>query len=155
MYFCLYKHLILFCIFLVLLDFQDGEFEELADTWLINVNSERSKCFKDQAKANHEMIRRFSKKHKTAEYKIGEIVYVFSSELKSRKVKKILGKIPAFEGRVIEKKGNEYKIQYETDETKFMVDWFSIRNITNKTKFEDNSRRKKGKYQSCSLTKIR
>ena len=51
------KHLILFCIFLVSLDFQDGDFEELADAWLTNVNSERSKCFKDQAKANHEMIR--------------------------------------------------------------------------------------------------
>ena len=90
------------------------------------MNSERSKCFKDQAKVNHEMRRRFSKKHKTAEYKIGEIVYLFNSDSKSRKEKKILGKIPAFEGRVIEKKGSEYKIQYETDENKFMVDWFSV-----------------------------
>ena len=94
----------MFCIFLVLLDFQDGEFEELADAWLTNVNSERSKCFKDQAKANHEMISRFSKRHKIAEYKIGEVVYIFNSESKSRKGKKILGKIPAFEGRVIERK---------------------------------------------------
>ena len=62
------KHLILFCIFLVLLDFQDGDFEELGD--------------KDQAKASHEMIRRFSKEHKIAKYKIGEIVYVFNSESK-------------------------------------------------------------------------
>ena len=127
---------------MVLLDFQDGDFEELADAWLTNVNSERSKCFKDQAKANHEMIRWFAKKHKTAEYKIGEIVYLFNSESKSRKGKKILGKIPDFEGRVIEKTGSEYKRQYETDESKFMVDWFSVTNITSKTKLEDNSRRK-------------
>ena len=140
---------------MVLLDFQDGDFEEVADAWLTNVNSERSKCFKEQAKANHEMISRFSKRHKIAEYKIGEIVYVFNSESKSRKGKKVLGKIPAFEGRVIEKKGSEYKIQYETDESKFMVDWFSVKNITSKTKFEDNSRRERGKYQSCSLRRIR
>ena len=140
---------------MVLLDFQDGDFEEVADAWLTNVNSERSKCFKDQVKANQEMISRFSKRHKIAEYKIGEIVYVFNSESKSRKGKKVLGKIPAFEGRVIEKKGSEYKIQYETDESKFMVDWFSVKNITSKTKFEDNSRRERGKYQSCSLRRIR
>ena len=30
------------------------------------------------------MIRQFSKKHKTAQYKIGKIVYVFNSESKSR-----------------------------------------------------------------------
>ena len=148
------KHLILFCIFLALLDFQRGVFEELADAWLINVNSERSKCFKDQAKANHKMISRFSKRHKIAEYKIGEIVYVFNSESKLRNRKKILGKIPAFEGRVIGKKGSEYKIQYEIDESKFMVDWFSVKNITSKTKFEYNSRRERGKYQSYSLRKL-
>ena len=91
---CLNKLLILFCIFLVLLDFQDGDFEELADAWLTNVNSERSKCFKDQAKANHEIIRRFSKKHKIAECKIGEIVCGFNSESKSRKGKKYLIKLP-------------------------------------------------------------
>ena len=63
-------------------------------------------------------------------------------------------KFPAFEGRVIEKKGSAYKIQYVTDESKFMVDWFSVTNITNKTKFEDNSRQERGNYQSCSLKKI-
>ena len=94
------------------------------------------------------MMRWFVKKHKTTEYKIGEIVYLFNSESKSRKGKKILGKIPAFEGRVIKKKGSEYKIQDETDEGKFMVDWFSVTNITSKTKFKDNSRRKRGNYQS-------
>lgn len=29
-------------------------------------------------------------------------------------------------------------MQYETDESKLMVGWFSVTNITNKTKFEDN-----------------
>ena len=100
------------------------------------------------------MITWFAKKHKTAEYKIGEIVYLFNSESKSRKGKKILGKIPDFEGYVIEKKGSEYKIQYETDESKFMIDWFSVTNITSKTRLEDNSRRKRGNYQSYSLRKI-
>ena len=108
--------------FLVLLVFQDGDLEELPDVWLTNVNSERSKCFKDQANANHEMIRRFSKRHKIAEYKIREIVYVFNNESKSRKGEKILGKIPAFDGRVIEEKGGEYKIQCETDKSKFRID---------------------------------
>ena len=68
------KHLILFYLIQVLLEFQDEDFEELADAWLTNVNSETSKGFKDQAKANHEMIRWFSKKHKIAECKIGETV---------------------------------------------------------------------------------
>ena len=95
------------------------------------------------------MIRRFSKEHKIAKYKIGEIVYVFNSESKWRKGKKILGKLPASEGRVSEKKGSKYKIQYETDESKFMVDWFSVMNVTSKTRFEDNSRQKRGKYQLC------
>ena len=54
-----------------------------------------------------------------------------------------------------EKGRKYYKIQYETDESKFMVAWFSVKNITSKTKFEDNSRQERGKYQSCSLRKIR
>ena len=39
-----------------------------------------------------------------------------------KKMEKLLDKFPAFEGRVFKKKGSEYKIQYETDERKFMVD---------------------------------
>ena len=31
--------------------------------------------------------------------------------------------------------------------------WFSVTNITSKTTFEDNLRRKRGNYQSCSLKK--
>ena len=54
------------------------------------------------------MIRWFAKKDKTAESKIGEIVYLFNSESKS--------KIPDFEGCVIEKKGSEYK--YSTRQMK-------------------------------------
>ena len=41
--------------FLVLLDFQGGDFEELEDASLTSMNFERSKCFKDQAKPSHEM----------------------------------------------------------------------------------------------------
>ena len=63
--------------------------------------------------------------------------------MKSRKGRKIHGKIPAYEGHVIEKLDSEYKKQYETEESKFMVDWFSVTNITSKAKFEDNSRRKR------------
>ena len=43
-------------------------------------------------------------------------------ESKFRKGKKFLDKIPAFEGRIIEKRKNEYKVQYETDDPKLMVD---------------------------------
>ena len=46
-------------------------------------------------------------------------------------------------------------MQCETDEDKFMVDWFSVTNITSKTKFKDNSRRKRGNCQLYSLRKIR
>ena len=63
------------------------------------------------------------------------------------KRKKVLGKNLAFEGCAIGMKGSEYKMQYEADESKFMVAWFSVRNTTSKTKFEDNSRRKRGSYQ--------
>ena len=86
------------------------------------------------------MIRQFSKKnHKIAEYKIGEIVCI-QQWITIKRRGKILDKIPAFEGRVIEKEGSEYKTQCETDESKFMVDWLSVTNITNKKKFEDDEK---------------
>ena len=78
------------------------------------------------------MIKRYTKRNRIAEYNIGEVVYIFNAESKSRKGKKILGKIPAFEGRIIEKRKNEYKVQYETDDHKLMVDWFPVKDITTK-----------------------
>ena len=78
------------------------------------------------------MIKRYTKRNGIAEYNVGEVVYIFNAESKSRKGKKILGKIPAFEGRIIEKRKNEYKVQYETDDHKLMVDWFPVKDITTK-----------------------
>ena len=66
------------------------------------------------------MTKRFSQKHKIVENKIGEIIYVFDSESELRKEKKIIGKIPAFEVRVIEKKDIEYKIHCKVDERKLV-----------------------------------
>ena len=57
---------------------------------------------------------------------------MYSTVNQNQEMGKILGKIPAFEGRVNEKKGSENKIQYETDESKFMVHWFSVTNIISK-----------------------
>ena len=91
------------------------------------------------------MIKRYTKRNRIAEYNVGEIVDIFNAESKSRKGKKILGKIPPFEGRIIEKRKNEYKVQYETDDHKLMVDWFPVKDITSKTKYEENKRRTKGK----------
>ena len=100
---------------------------------------------KTKRKANKVMIKRYTKRNRIAEYNVGEIVYIFNAESKSRKGKKILGKIPAFEGRIIEKRKNEYKVQYETDDHKLMVDWFTVKDITSKTKYEENKRRIKVK----------
>ena len=59
------------------------------------------------------MIKRYTKRNRIAEYNVGEIVYIFNAESKSRKGKKILGNIP---------------------------DWFLVKDITRKTKYEENKR---------------
>ena len=101
--------------------------------------------FEDQRKVNKVMIKRYTKRNKIAEYNVGQIVYIFNSESKSRKGRKLLGKIPAFEDRIIKKRKNEYNVQYETHDHKLMVDWFPVEDITSKTKYEENKRRIKGK----------
>ena len=123
------------------LDLQECEAVKMTDAWLSQDCNERKNCFEDQRKANKVMIKRYTKRNRIAEYNIGEIVYIFNAEPKSR----ILGKIPAFEGRIIEKRKNEYKVQYETDDHKLMVDWFPVKDITSKTKYEENKRRIKSK----------
>ena len=115
------------------------------DAWLSQVCNERRNCFEDQRKANKVMIKRYTKKNKIAEYNVGKTVCIFNAEWKSRKGKKFLGKIPAFEGCIIEKRKNEYKFQYQTDDHKLMVDCFPVKNITSKVKYEENKRRIKGK----------
>ena len=127
------------------LDLQECEDVNMTDAWLPQVCNERKNCFEGQRMANEVMIKRCTKRNRIAEYNVGEIVYIFNAESKSRKGKKILGKIPAFEGRIIEKRKNEYKVQYETDDHKLMVDWFPVKDITSKTKYEENKRRIKGK----------
>ena len=125
-------------------DFEDFDVQEcedgnMTDAWLSQVCNERKNCFEDQRKANKVMIKRFTKRNRVV------LKYIFNAESKSRKGKKILGKIPAFEGRIIEKRKNEYKVQYETDDHKLMVDWFPVKAITSKTKYEENKSRIKGK----------
>ena len=96
------------------------------------------------------MIKRYTKRNRIAEYNVGEIVDILNAESKSRKEKKILGKIPPFEGPIIEKRNNEYKVQYETDDHKVMDDWFPVKDITSETKYEENKRRIKGKAKYFS-----
>ena len=115
----------------------------MTDAWLSQVCNERKN--EDQKKATKVMIKRYTKRNRIAEYNVGEIVCIFNAESKSRKRKKILGKIPAFEGRIVEKRKNEYKVQYQTDDHKLMVDWFPVKDITSKTKYEENKTRIKGK----------
>ena len=68
-----------------------------------------------------------------------------NAESKSRKGKKVVGKLPPFEGPIIEKRKNEYKVQHEANDHKLMVDWFLVKDITSKTKYEEHKRRIKGK----------
>ena len=62
------------------------------------------------------MIRRFSKKHKTVEYKIGEIVYLFNSESKSGKGKKYLVKFRLL--KAVSSKRKVLSIKYSTRQMK-------------------------------------
>ena len=100
------------------------------DTYLLSqVCNERKNCFEDQRKFSKVMIKRYTKRNRITECNVGEIVYIFNAESKSRKEKKILGKTRALEGRIIEKQKNEYKVQYETDDHKLMVDWLPVINV--------------------------
>lgn len=119
--------------------------EENTDTWLQEIESKRRKWDKDQKKSNQNMIKRFCKKNPVNKYNIGECVYVFNTDSKTRRGKKILGKIPTFEGRVIEKKDKEYKVQYETNDKQQLVDWFPVSHITSKTKHEESQRKNKSR----------
>ena len=94
------------------LDLQEYEDVNMADVWLSQVCNEED-YFEDQRKANKVMIKRYTKRNRIAEYNVGEIVYIFNAESKSRKGKKILGNIP---------------------------DWFPVKDITRKTKYEENKR---------------
>ena len=94
------------------LDLQEYEDVNMADVWLSQVCNEED-YFEDQRKANKVMIKRYTKRNRIAAYNVGEIVYIFNAESKSRKGKKILGNIP---------------------------DWFPVKDITRKTKYEENKR---------------
>ena len=131
-------HTFLFTSFHILLvfeyfvkDFEDLDLHECEDVnmtnaWLSQVRNERKHCFEDQRKANKVMIKRYTKRNRIAEYNVGEIVYIFNAESKSRKGKKILGNIP---------------------------DWFPVKDITRKTKYEEN-KRIKGKAVYFSNWKV-
>ena len=101
----------------------------MTDAWLSQVCNESKNCFEDQRKFNKVMIKKYTKRNRITEQNVGEIVHIFNAESKSRKEKKLLGKIPAFQGRIIEKRKNEYKVQYETVDHKLMVDQFPVINV--------------------------
>ena len=69
------------------LDLQEYEDVNMADVWLSKVCNEED-YFEDQRKANKVMIKRYTKRNRIAEYNVGEIVYIFNAESKSRKGKK-------------------------------------------------------------------
>ena len=48
---------------------------------------------------------------------------------KSKRRKKVLDAVPVFGGRIINRRGTQYKIQYETDSGEQLVNWFPVSSI--------------------------
>ena len=95
------------------------------------------------------MIRQHAKKYKVTNYDVGDTVLLQNPKAKTRRGKKILNELPAFEGRILEVKGNNFKVQYETDCGEQLTNWFSVCNIVSTTKEEENKRKKSiGKTQT-------
>ena len=115
-----------------------SESENELDRWMTEVAERRQKCFEDQKISNKEMIERHRKRNKLSEYVIGENVLVENQAAKSKRRKKVLGAVPVFDGRVLQRKGNQYKIQYETDIGEDLVNWFPAFSIVASTKARGN-----------------
>ena len=113
------------------------------DSWIEDVDNIRKIADAAQAKANEKMVAYLSKKNKISSYSIRENVLVQNPMCRTKHGKRILDKVPAFKGRILENSnGLRYRVQYETDECASFTDWFSVNQITSITKEKENDRKK-------------
>ena len=110
--------------------------------WLEGVANIRREAETAQTKANEKMTTYLAKKNKVSLYLVGEDVLVENSKARTKHGKRVLDKMPSFPGRVIGNKGLRYKVQYENDEGGSHTGWFSMKQITTKTKDFENERQK-------------
>ena len=61
---------------------------------------------------------------------------------KTKQDNRILCESPAYAGKVIEKEGIQYKVQYNANEAATITSWFPVNHITSITKSVENKREK-------------
>lgn len=132
---------------------EDNDIIDEHESWLNEVDSERKKCYTAQKKANEKMIKQHAKKYKVTEYNVGDSILLQNPKSKTRRGKKVLDEPPAFEGHILEVKGNNFRVQYETNNGEHLTNWFSVCNIVSLTKDAENKRKKTTQEESIHADK--
>ena len=106
-----------------------------------------------QAKFNKRMVDAHARKNKISIYNVGDNVLVQNPKAKTKRGKRLLTEIPAFEGKIVCTKGLRYKVQYETDVGEHVTDWFPVSSITSLTRASDKRRTKILSRSEVGVTK--
>lgn len=128
--------------------------EETVNSWLNNATNVREESIKSQKKASDDMIRRYAKNNPVSEYQVGETILVRNPEIQKRRPKRLLAKAKAFEGLVIERKKDHYKIRYEADDGEYHTSWFSVSDLTSLSKEAENERQSRGCFLNLSKKSV-
>ena len=108
--------------------------------WEETVENERVLCDEAQAKTNDQMIRSYGLRHRASVYNVGEFVLIRNSKATTKRGKRVLHQIPSFEGYVLKRQGNRYRIQYATSDGENHVNWFPVSDVISRTKAAENSK---------------
>ena len=129
-------------------DYREIETSSKANEHLENVKKMRKDCEDFRQKTKAQMIRKHAKQNKVSEYHVGETVLVQNEKAKSRRGKNMLDQIPTFEGKIIKKNNNRYRIQYENDNGERLTKWFGVTQVSSLTKFQENNKKKSNSSSS-------
>ena len=123
---------------------------EVLNKWKEDVKHIRANGLKSQKKAADAMVKRHAKKHPPSNYNVGDAVIVKLDKSKKRVISKGLKSKSTAVGKVIEKKGKKYLVEYISGpNNKTFKTWFTSSSITSTTRDEERKRQKEARGDSA------
>ena len=121
-------------------DSDDEEKEQYIKQWLTEIDSMHKTCLGDQKNANEKMIGRHLSQFPPTEYVVNKEILVRNPAKTGQSTKKRLDQPVSLVGTILKKKDYHYKVRYVDENGETKSDWFSVKNITSRTKESENAK---------------
>ena len=88
------------------------------------------------------MVEANRKRYPASNYSVGEDVLLRNPNAFTKRGKRILDKVASYKGKILEKKGKEFKVVFLNEDGRQSTEWINLKNLISVTREEEIERRK-------------